>query len=52
MALLRMTDGAPSCSRIVFTGMPVRKGCAIVGRLPAAIIWLSNTVTGRCLSRR
>ncbi len=52
MALLRITLGASSCARIVFTGIPVRNGCAMLGRLVDAMLSLSNTVTGRCLSRQ
>ena len=51
MALLRITLGACSCSRIVFTGMPVRTGCATLGRLVGSMVWLSNTVIGRGLRR-
>ena len=34
MAVLRITGGASSWARIVFTGMPVRKGCVMAGSLP------------------
>ena len=52
IALLRITLGASSCSRMVLTGTPVRNGCAMLGRLVGVMLSLSNTVTGRCLSRQ
>ena len=41
MAVLRITGGASSWARIVFTGMPVRNGCVMAGSLPVVIVSLS-----------